>query len=156
MRNDKYAKAPVLYIQQRKLKEVQANMQHQYVSSKHRQPKRIEEGSKEQKALKKRGTSYYSVTEEEVREEEESEKEEKEANQHTRKSFQEMTIKEQLSYLANKPTYAPRVTCVIRTEGQTYHGMILDYQKDVVTIKSGRRNIEIPDEKIKHIRILSL
>lgn len=165
MRNDKYAKAPLLYIKDGQPRNIKANMQHQYISKKHKredqqetesEPEKVYEG----KGNKKRNKSFYELSEElieqETEEEFEGEESKPEKKEVVEKPFKELTIPEKLFYLANKPEYAPRVSCMIKTNKQTYRGIILDYKDESVRIRSGRRNIEITEKDIKDIRIIGL
>ena len=163
MRNDKYAKAPLLYIKDGQPQTIKANMQHQYISKKHKrkdqqksEPEKVYEG----KGNKKRHKSFYELSEELIEQKAEEENEEMknkpEKKEVMEKPFKELTIPEKLFYLATKPDYAPRVSCMIKTNKQTYRGIIIDYRDESVRIRSGRRNIEITEKDIKDIRIIGL
>ena len=156
MSSERFAKAPLLYIHQVDTKKVNAKMQHHYhTSNEVRKEDTTVQGEQKvqnQQSRKVRPKNFYDnrpvvtdvvsgIESEEVVEE---------------KPFQKMTLGEQLNYLTGKPAYAPRLTCEIKTEGRAYRGVILDYKEGIVTIRSGNRSIEIPQETIKQIRMLSL
>ena len=160
MRNDKYAKAPLLYVHHAQASDVKANMQHNYISKKHKQiksqePEKVYEG----KGNMKRKKSFYELSDEQYEEEqtEESEEKQTESKKETeKKSFTDMTISEKLEYLSNKPEYAPRISCVVRTTERAYRGIILEYKDNKAKIRSGRRIVEVKDEDIKTIRLIGL
>lgn len=156
---DRFAKDPLLYIQQVKASKINANMQHRYVSSK-RKKEEVKVDPKEKKQDEKpikriRSESVYKSSTEIV-DEEKKEIKEHEQKERGDKPFQKMTIEEKLNYLVNRPEYAPRLTCEVKTEKRAYRGIILNYQDEIATIRSGKRKIEIPGTTIKHIRMLGL
>ncbi len=153
MHNDRFAKDPLLYIQQAKTEKTRANMQHQYRSKKEKLQEKIQ-GSKEEETsdhvVKRfRSESFYEALDSE---EEEGSADKKEEG----KSFKNMTIDEQLVYLTDRSPYAPKLTCEIKTEKRSYRGIVLQYQDEIAKIRSGKRNIDIPNASIKQIRILGL
>lgn len=155
---DRFAKDPLLYIQQVKGSKINANMQHRYVSSKQKKQEEMKVEPKEKqhddRPIKKvRTESVYKSSTEIVDEENEEINEQKERRD---KPFQKMTIEEKLHYLVNRPEYAPRLTCEVKTEKRAYRGIILNYQDEIATIRSGKRKIEIPGTTIKQIRMLGL
>lgn len=150
--NEKYAKAPKLYIQQNHLREVKANMQYQYRSSK--QVKEHTEGiESEERRVVRRKRTRSEVEEASPSVDSDSDEGREEQG---RKPFPEMTIKEQLTHLTNRSQYAPRLNCLIKTEDETYRGIVLSYENDGVKMRSGRREISLLENEIKHIQILSL
>ena len=152
MSSERFAKAPLLYIHQADTKKVNAKMQHHYHTSKEARTENStvqeEQQVRNEQTKKVRAKSFYDSRP--VVNERKEEKVEEE------KPFQKMTLEEQLDYLTKKPDYAPRLTCEIKTEERAYRGIILDYKEGIATIRSGNRSIEIPQEAIKQIRMLSL
>lgn len=162
MRIDRFAKDPLLYIQQVNASKINANMQHRYVSSKRKKEEEMKVNPKEkqleERPIKRIRTEsvYKSSTEIGDKEKEKEETNEHEQKERRDKPFQKMTIEEKLNYLVNRPEYAPRLTCEVKTEKRAYRGIILNYQDEIATIRSGKRKIEIPGTTIKHIRMLGL
>ncbi|MHA6251714.1 CotO family spore coat protein [Oceanobacillus sp. CAU 1775] len=164
MPNDKYAKAPKLYIHQNNLKEVKANMQHNYRSSKSKEASEENVGSEERSErriiTRRRTRADYDdeptndQTDEIIKDN--IEKVEEPQEEKERKSFSEMTIQEKLIRLTNKSEFAPKLNCMIKTEDKTYRGIILSYENEEVIIQSGRRGIKLHENDIKTIQILSL
>lgn len=148
MDKERYAKAPLLYIHQSRTDKIQANMQDYYRSSK---MKSTDTGEKSSSPGRIKRTSpvykHNSDSDESGMEDTEQVK---------NKSFQDMTVEEQLIYLTDKPSYAPQLICEIRTAERSYRGIVLNYKDGVATIRSGRRSLEIPYETIDRIRLLSL
>lgn len=136
MEEERFAKEPLLYIHQAEAKKVTANMQHHY-----RSPKKKEEAKKEDTPRK----VYQHHTFED-------ENESGEKN----KAFHDMTVEEQLTYLKDRPDFAPRRVCEVKTDERAYRGTILSYEDGTVLIQTGRRRMEIPKDKITRIRMLSL
>ncbi|MCF3942091.1 CotO family spore coat protein [Oceanobacillus alkalisoli] len=148
MDKERYAKAPLLYIHQARTEKINANMQEYYRSSKMKAAEKKEKPSNPGRI--KRTVPIYnhnSVSDESETDDTEREKD---------KNFQDMTVEEQLIYLADKPSYAPRLICEIRTTERSYKGIVLDYKDGAATIRSGRRSLQLPYETIERIRLLSL
>ena len=170
MSSEQFAKAPLLYIHQADTKKINAKMQHHYhTTSKKVLPKNstVENEEKivrKQQSKNVRTESFYDKREAamDVVPEKEGETEKIVAvekvveNTTEQKPFQKMNLEEQLNYLTKKPAYAPRLTCEIKTEERVYRGVILEYIEGIVSLRSGKRTIEIQDETIKQIRMLSL
>lgn len=157
LRNDRFAKDPLLYIQQARTEKTRANMQHQYRSKKEKPQEKIQ-GSKEEQTSDRmvkrfRAENFYEA-QDSVKEKEELE--DTANKKRDGKSFKNMTIDEQLIYLTDRSPYAPKLTCEIKTEKRTYRGIVLQYQDEIAKIRSGKRNIEVPNTSIKQIRILGL
>lgn len=148
MDKERYAKDPLLYIHQTRTEKINANMQQYYRSSKMK-PESTEEKPSSPGRIKKMSPVYNHNSETDESESEDTE-------QIKNKNFQEMTVEEQLVYLTDKPSYAPRIVCEIRTNQRSYRGVVLNYLDGVVTIRSGRRRLEISREEIERIRLLSL
>ena len=148
MDKERYAKAPLLYIHQTRTEKINANMQQYYRSSKMK-PADTEEKPPSPDRIKKSSPVYtHNSNSDEMGLED--------IDQQKDKNFQEMTVEEQLIYLTDKPSYAPRLVCEIKTNERSYRGLVLDYKDGVATIRSGRRRLEIPREEIERIRMLSL
>lgn len=145
---ERYAKDPLLYIHQVRTEKVNANMQEYYRSSSTKSANTEEKRSSPSR-IKKVSPVYNHKPDTD-------ESESQETDQIKNKNFLEMTIEEQLIYLTDKPSYAPRLVCEIRTNQRSYRGEVLSYLDSIITIRSGRRRIEIPREEIERIRLLSL
>lgn len=150
MDKGRYAKDPLLYIHQVRTEKINANMQEYYRSSRTKSASTEEKRSSPSR-IKKVLPVYNHNLDTDI-----DESEEQETDQIKNKNFLEMTVEEQLIYLTDKPSYAPRLVCEIRTDQRSYRGVVLSYQNGIVTIRSGRRSIEIPREEIERIRLLSL
>lgn len=153
---EKYAKAPKLYIQQNHLREVKANMQYQYRSSKHKKEVTEAIENEERRVVRQRRTrsEVDEIPHKVVPSIERNSSEDVE--EQGRKAFSEMTIMEQLTHLTNKSQYAPRLNCLIKTEDKTHRGIVLSYENEEVKMRSGRREISLHENEIKYIKILSL
>lgn len=70
--------------------------------------------------------------------------------------FKDMTIDEKIAYLSNLPDHILRVKCEVQTENEAYKGIITDSIDDHVFIQVGRRSssISIPYSEIISIRML--
>lgn len=83
--------------------------------------------------------------EESVEEVESSDQEEEEEPQilskdiPTKKPFSEMTIEEQVEYLATKPTYTPKMKCEINAESGRYRGVVTAFDANIVQIETFKR-----------------
>lgn len=144
MGNDRYAKAPLLYIHQAKTDKVNAKMQHHYMGSNKTKNtgNATDEHVLKSKPVRQRARSFYES--------------EEEKNDREDTPFKEMTLKEKLDYITNRPDYAPRLTCEVRTDDRSYRGIILEYKDGKATMRTGRRRVEIPYENMKQIRLLGL
>lgn len=136
--SEKYAKHPLLYIYQPHEEELQVEMQHQYIASKSHQPKLEEEETTTDKST----TIMYKHHGEE------------QGTEVKEKKFRDMTVEEQLEYLARKPDYDLQVTYEITSVDDVYVGAILQVADESVILRRGRRRITIPKEKITKIRII--
>lgn len=155
LRNERFAKDPLLYIHQTKTERIRANMQHQYRSKK----EKVQEELNENKAAKTSDRKLKRVRQESFYEAKDSAEEEsinKGGKEREGNTFKEMTLEEQLVYLTNRPAYAPRLTCEIKTDKRMYQGIILQYENEIAKIRSGKRMIDVPLTSIKRIRMLSL
>lgn len=128
-KEERYAKAPLLYIDQKTTGEVSATMQHHY-----RSPKVKEKNIQSSPSARE---TFQGEAQED-------------------KDFKDKNVAEQINYLVNRPDFAPQLICEIKTKERVYRGIILRDEEGVVTIRSGRRRIEIPKEKVTSIRLVSL
>lgn len=170
MQEEKYAKAPLLYIQQPEVGESKVPMQHQYRSLRKKGNAKMAHTSNdaEQSNEPKPTVSYHSVSLKEEQTEtvegmenlETSTVKEKAIEQETdtekRKHFKDMDTRGKLEYFANTSPYAPKVRCEIKTEDRTYRGVVVGFENDVAVFKTMKRNspIEIPLAEIKDVRII--
>lgn len=72
------------------------------------------------------------------------------------KTFAELTIEEKVFYCTTRPSYLPRIMCMIKTEKETVVGIIGKYEEGIVHIRPqrSRKIIELPVEAIKNIRMV--
>ncbi len=131
---DKFTQSPLLYIVQPTERVVEANMQ-SFASHK--------------KAMKKESVATSS---EQVNKEETDAVEDK---HNERKSFKDMTIAEKLAYLTRLPNQMPKMKCEIIAGEKKYRGIVLQYDENIVTLKTFQRpsRVEIPFEDISDIKL---
>lgn len=139
MGEERYANHPLLYIHQPEMEEVHVTMQHHYRTS-------TFSADEETDGLRSDETSTAVYSHEEDTDD---------PNQLKQKKFREMTVEEQLAYLTEQPEYVPKIVCEIHTENRLHQGIIQDVKEGIVTVLSGSRKVEIPQEEITQIRIYS-
>lgn len=147
MEKKKYARAPLLYIDQARVNNPEVEMQSQYRSK--RKKKTVVNKMDEESA---NGAVTYSSTQNE----ESDHEQEKQEQPEKRKSFKEMTIEERVDYFIDSPSYAPKVRSEVVTENRKYRGVIKAREEDHVIIAIGSRTSpkRIPIEEIIDIRII--
>jgi|SRR5690625_2874149 len=161
MTKRKYAKDPMLYIQQPDNKQPRASMQHSYRTRK--VTTSIEGGGysrsrsffDEEREARQNEENLELAEEEEVfEEEEESTVQLKEED--NRKKFNDRTLEEKINYFANSPEYAPKKKCEIKTENKIYRGIITERDEEHVYIRVGNRAraVKITINEIKNIKLL--
>lgn len=128
----RYAKAPLLYIHQPETEKISASMQHHY-----RTPRKRKNS--------KDATPVYEHNVDDV-----------EGNESEEKSFYDMTVREQLTYLTSRPDFAPKLRCEVKADGQLYRGIMMDAEENVARMRTGRRTVELAMDQIERIRLVSL
>ncbi|MFD2045366.1 CotO family spore coat protein [Ornithinibacillus salinisoli] len=172
MGKKKYANAPLMYIDQPTLKRSGAKMQSQYSTYnknaeaatqeqdvKKRLTKPIPKrsiGNKfiEQLSDKKPKPTKNTITENKNEELEEFLSEQEEDEQGEKPKFKDMSIKEKIEYFAETPRHTPKKRCEIKTDERSHRGIVVKFSEDIVLMRSGRRNVSIPLEHIKDVRML--
>ncbi|MBU5267484.1 CotO family spore coat protein [Virgibacillus proomii] len=150
----KYAQKPLLFIHQPKVGELQASMQHMYVT-----PKLNKEGSSNNEEVVKKGMRHRDFDKSVIKNKQEKlEETEKSDLSHEGKkqSFKDMSIEEKIEYFLNAPNFAPRLKCEVKTSQRTYRGVITGSEGNDVFIRTGNRSTStrISLEDIKHIKLL--
>jgi hypothetical protein len=172
----KFARDPLLYIQQPVIKTPEAQMQDQYMTpSKNKETESLPPPPQQQKTPVKRKTSYFkrelergtppaSPPPENIEPAEAEEKEEKtevdvqgDYPEKTKK-FKDMSLEEKVNYLLYSPTHIPKMKCELRTEEKTYRGIITDFQENNVFIRVGAKSSsrQVPFDQITGIKMLGL
>lgn len=170
MENSRFAGDPLLYIQQPGLSAPKAPMQHDYKTPKKSEwnnqikvnepAKKI---SRKRKVTKARSLLHVPIEDDNIEElNQETEENIVEENQEEEDiesddlKFNDMTIREKVDYFVNSPDYAPRLRCEIKTETNTFRGIITESKDNDVFIRVGRRasSTKVPFDDIKNIRIL--
>lgn len=168
MSQKRYAKDPLLYIQQPHISTPAAQMQFNYKTPKQPQNEakintQQRGGSQQSRSGRKtirkqpgKGFAMEEGIEEEVLESEESA--EQKVNTKPRPKFKEMSLKEKIEYFAEGPTHLPKMKCEIKTADKTYRGMITEFDGETVYIRGGRssRVKPVPLQQIKRVSMLGL
>lgn len=70
--------------------------------------------------------------------------------------FAELTLEEKILYCISRPSYLPKIMCMIKTENETIVGIIGKYEDGTVHIRpqKTRKIIEIPVGEIISIRMV--
>jgi|SRR5699024_2115079 len=125
MGNDKVI-APLLYIDQPHMDTPLAYMQHSYHGSKQEAEEEVSNGEADER---------------------QQEQEEK--------SFDLLSVQEQIDYLVNVPAEVPPLKCVIYTTEGNFQGIIIAQDETTVTIKRlGRLDTVVDKEDIKRIKLI--
>jgi hypothetical protein len=175
----KFAREPLMYIQQPTISKPSAPMQDSYKSPRKKRPaptstptetekkpiqnvikKRPSLNSftngatdelKEPRVLKRRGPS----TVQEIEEDESKTVEESPIQDNgERKKFKDMTILEKVDYFVHTPSHLPRMRCEVITSERKYRGVILEKEEDEVIMRVGRRQNRIKIEDISEINLI--
>lgn len=156
---------PLMYIVQPDSDGVHVNMQSYAVKRAKRKvsenPKQDEEisstetkeavGVKSQEAVVAAAVEIQEVKQAEVEEEPTVKQYRKQ-----RKPITQMNVQEKIEFFKNLPKNMPRTLCQINTVEETYRGVIMTEENDIVTIRSltHAKPIEIPSHQIKEINLL--
>ncbi|GAB3789780.1 CotO family spore coat protein [Virgibacillus kimchii] len=157
MANRKYARDPMLYIQQPGSKNPRASMQYSYRTKKVPSSQSLEGGSIRSRNFINEERELHEREEKLKGEQEESEGEDfSPAEENKRISFNERTLEEKISYFTDAPTYAPKKRCEIKTDNKTYRGIITDRDEEHVFVRVGNRSkaMKIMINEITSIRLL--
>ncbi|WP_112180165.1 CotO family spore coat protein [Paraliobacillus zengyii] len=120
----------------------------------------LEDSEKEKDEEEKRELNEEEKDEELVQEVEAADKEEEvepqSKNIPTKKPFSEMTIEEQVDYLATKPAHIPKMKCEIIAKTARYRGIITAFDDNIVQIETFKRPKfhQVDMEEIESIRLL--
>ncbi|RDW15974.1 CotO family spore coat protein [Oceanobacillus chungangensis] len=168
----KFANEPMLYIQQPNITRPEAPMQHQYTTPNKRREtvnsesntsdrkkstasprKKMKHNSFQQELM---GKATEELEELELIHRDSGQEEKDEVTPNRKKQFKEMTLKEKVLYLADSPTYAPKVKCEIKTEDKSYRGLVTNFEEDTVFLQVGRKtaSTSIPFKSIIEIRLI--
>lgn len=73
-----------------------------------------------------------------------------------RPRFKDMSIEEKVNYFVSRPSDVPKLRCEIETDERKYRGIITDFQEDHVFIRVGKRSssTKISFDQITNIRML--
>lgn len=155
----KYAREPLLYIEQRTISTPVAPMQYDYIT-----PKSSSEEVKSQRPTQNRPLkrNFFNFNEEQKGPEPVGDEkkdlafEVKKANND--KSFSDMSLLEKIDYFLNRPAHAPVIRSEIKTKENVYRGVLTESNEESVFIRVGRRtaNTEVKFSEIESIRMLGL
>ncbi len=155
----KYARNPMLYIQQPDNKSPKASMQHSYRTKKVSTSKSLEGGSVRSRSFfdEEREAREYEesiVFEEELNEDDDPQVHSEDKN--ARKKFNDRTLEEKIKYFTDAPSYAPKKKCEVKTENKIYRGIIMDRDEEHVFIRLANRSraVKIMINEIKNIKLL--
>lgn len=162
MGEKRFAREPLLYIQQTVIQTPVAPMQHDYYT-----PKNINAQKENHKknVHKRTVRRYHAAGEWEQHHDTEYMLEENVGEEQgdiekdgsiDSISFKEMTLQQKVDYFISKPSHAPTVKCELKTEEKAYRGVITDLKDDQVLIRVGRKasSTKIPFDEIQSIRML--
>lgn len=172
MGQKRFAKEPLLYIQNPNIQKPEARMQeHYYTPKKNKQHRPDDNDANTTKPQKRNRTlplkrTYFSdllEDENEIPKDEERDEEDADMLQNEddtiekNQSFKGMTLIERVHYFLNIPEHIPKMKCMIETEDNRYRGMITDFKDNIVFMQTGSRLLvskRIPFESIKSIQII--
>ncbi|WP_161493896.1 CotO family spore coat protein [Virgibacillus necropolis] len=171
----KFAKTPLLYINQPDISKPKAPMQSNYATpkkSKAQEPQKEQEPPKAQKTYNrppkrndfskmlksKPENKPENKAEEKAKKPKDTSKEDEEQSKlpPSDKKFNELTIKEKIEYFISKPKHLPTMKCEVKTEERSFRGTIHGLENDHVLMQVGRRSstTEIAIKSIKNIRLV--
>lgn len=181
MGKKRFARDPLLYIQQPKVHKTEAPMQSRYMTPKREKGivanNKLEEGvaqkpvkqtsyekhfnkpkqeafqTKQEGPQPKRKKSFIEQREQ-TEETEEIEETEDTTERDNPIKFKDMTIEQKVDYFVNSSSFAPKMRCEIKTEERTYRGVITDKKEEDVFIRVGKRNAKLTMADIISIRML--
>lgn len=151
MTDKRLAESPLLYIHQPMLKPPKAAMQSNYRTPNHSTELLMHEET-EEKAL-----SNQDVNDNETNPHMDDKKElHHMIDTQEGVKFNDMTLKEKVSYLVSVPEHMPSIKCIVKTAERTYEGVITEYKENLVYIRIGRHasSISVQLDEIESIRLL--
>ncbi|MFC4559352.1 CotO family spore coat protein [Virgibacillus kekensis] len=158
MGEKRYARRPLLYIQQPTIRTPEAQMQHQYTTPKKSKAKSGENVLK--RPFKHSDFENDDNIEPDLANESVDnsgyDEEAEDAEDQGRKKFKEMTLRERVDYFVNTPKHLPAMKCELKTEERKYRGIIVGFEDEIVLMRVGRRvtPTKIPFETVEEIRLL--
>lgn len=161
MGEKRFAKKPLLYIEQSTVTDPEAPMQHQYMTPTNDQIN-IQSSTIDQNKNKPVRSGrpiqrkYFADIGEEIEEVNGDSANGQEDQESSSKRFKEMNLREKIDYFLNRSSLLPELKCEIITEEKNYRGIITDFQDNNVFIRVGRRvsSTEISFDKVKNIHLL--
>ncbi|SHG30612.1 CotO family spore coat protein [Ornithinibacillus halophilus] len=171
MAKKRYARSPLMYIQQPNIKKPEATMQDSYNSPKKKKEKATQKQDEPKRnprrvspirrpvASVNQQVNPVNSSQPEVEEKESTvdQEEDKPSNARTKK-FKDMNLKEKVEYFADSPKHLPKMKCIIKTDEKTYRGIVLEFKDDTVFFRVGNRATprKIPFDSITEVRMLGL
>lgn len=162
MQEKRFAKTPLLYIDQPTISKPKAPMQHDYLT-----PRKVQKNTEQVETPKKRTPtrpqkrSYFYEEEQAFKQREKASELKDETGREreqtsTEKQFKNMTLQEKVNYFVELPDHIVKVRCEMITEDKKYRGIITDFKDDFVYIRIGQRSSSerIEFSKVKEIRML--
>lgn len=135
---------PIYYINQPHLKTPKANMQkHSFT--------RRESLSMRKRQIRK-NTSYRRRFNKQDMVDHDVEK--STVNEEDSKRFQNMTIRERLTYLSHHPKYTPKLRCEITANNKRHRGIVQSFEDDAVTLIVQRKRVKISVDEITHVGLI--
>ncbi|MFD1852106.1 CotO family spore coat protein [Oceanobacillus bengalensis] len=167
MGNKRFAKDPMLFIQQPKITIPKAPMQEHYVSPRKRKEKEAEavksadSNKTEVPKVRGRKNTFVNSKPEEAIDEPKATfnknrdvDQEEQSQQKKRKQFKEMTIKERIEYFLKSSSATPTLKCEIKVSGRSHRGIISDFKDEIVFMHTGRKVVQIQLNEIENVRLL--
>ncbi|MTW87230.1 hypothetical protein F3157_16445 [Virgibacillus dakarensis] len=170
----RYARDPLFYIQQPKIKKAEAPMQHNYTTPKKAKPNKQRGDNNFSPLISTRGNNFEqfqnpqpaaeserltdtktetSDVHEQPGNDTEDAREEENKN---RPKFKDMSIAEKIDYFINIPSHIPKLKCEVKTEDRSYRGIMIEREDEVILLRTGKRKFSIPIEDIIEIRMLGM
>ncbi|RLL45076.1 hypothetical protein D8M04_09410 [Oceanobacillus piezotolerans] len=172
MKEKRYAKGPVLFINQPSIAPPRALMQDHYVTPRKSKEASINDNKStvqrvrpkqnmmKQRIMDKVNTEEMGETESSTSEstgptyQKEKEKTIIQEKQSERKQFKDLSLEEKVNYFLDTSDYAPKLKCEIKVNDKSYKGFIQDFKEGIVYMQTGRRSVEIDFKEISQIRLL--
>lgn len=162
LNNKKYARKPLLYIEQPVNSYPEALMQHDYVTPKSREPKPTHTETTQNKGSRPLKRRYYQPHHPTPIKDESQPSEKDLGNtsiqEQSNKKFTEMDLLEKVDYLLERPDHAPQIRCELRTEQRTYQGVLTGANENSVFIRVGNRksSTTISKADLVNVRMIGL
>lgn len=164
MNNKKYAREPLLYIEQPANSTPEVLMQYNYVTEKTEKAKELktEHIATKHNTRPKPIRRHFNKMKEEIESpkdvEESSESNKNPGAEQPEKKFNEMSVLEKVNYLLARPEHAPKIRSEIKTQDKTYRGIVTSANDKSVFVRVGHRksSTEVPRTEITNIRMIGL